>query len=210
MKVQMPIVGHAAGRTAGLIYQTYNGHTYARSLPVIYHYPDTPLQQDCQAKFYNIQEQWLPIYNSFKRLIPRNQRHNTNMFNVLSAGVYLAAQTYANSNSKGRPQHFGSDIQQQIQIKTIKAGISIDPKLVVIDADVVFVSWRRTFVPRACSLLLVNASQQLLMFTRFDYSESDFRIEFSNMQSWLQGDSISAYLALASKDFFTDFYLLAL
>lgn len=88
MKVQLPWIGKAAGSSAGTIYQSYWGHTYTRSFPALFHYPDTPAQQATQALFHDVQRFWLPIYQHLEPSIGKEQRKGINAFNVLAKCIY--------------------------------------------------------------------------------------------------------------------------
>ena len=80
MKLQLPWIGKAAGSSAGQILQSYWGHTYSRSFPSMFHYPNTKLQQECQAKFFDIQRIWQPIYVVIRQHIGSTQRTNLGIY----------------------------------------------------------------------------------------------------------------------------------
>lgn len=210
MKAQIPILNHASGQSAGFIYQTYYGNTYMRSMPVLFHYPDTPAQQKAQGTFYNIQEQLLAIYGQYSLRFPGNQRHNTNMFDVISKGIYTAAKSYPNARAKSQIRCFGNDRQKQVKITPIKYGISIDSRQINVESVYAYSTWRRVFSPVTCYLLLINQNQQLLLATSFNYMAQNFTVQLTNSQVWVPNDEVVAYLALGNQEFFSNFNLISL
>lgn len=208
MKVQNPIVGKAAGRNGNLVFQTYHGNTYAHTLPIIYHYPDTPAQQETQAKYYNIMWQFLSIYRSFSRLIPKDVRTNKNVYDVYSKGVFRAAQTFPKAQQKFPPKWFGADTQQQVKVSGTNVRLDVTQEVVKLGCFIHYSVWRRRFQPKFCHVLLINYSMQALMMVSEPYSGSELYAEFSNISKWQSTDIIRVYVALSNREFISNFYRL--
>lgn len=210
MKLQLPWINRAAGTTAGIVFQTYNGNTYSHAKTAYYHYPNTQAQQETQGKFYNIMWQFLYIYRSMRIYIPAQVRHNCNMYNVLSSGVFAASLTYPNPQRKTPPVWFGADKMQQVKVNFANGAIEVSLQSVSVKFNVSLQFYRRNFNPKFYHLLLVNASQQLLMSETSTYTSSCFAIELQNISKWLPTDTISVYLMLSNKNFSTNFYKIPL
>lgn len=210
MKNQLPWINHAAGTSGNMVYQTYNGHTYSHAKTTLYHYPNTPAQQDTQGKYYNIMWQFLPIYRHLKKFIPKQVRHNCNMYDVLSHGVFLASLTFPNPLRKTPPKWFGHDTMRQIDLHFSDINSAIDEEWIRLNFNVLQTSFRRRFKPAFSHILLVNITQQMLIAQTDEYQSSTFAIRLQNVSKWQPSDTIAAYLALSDNTFFTNFYRIEL
>lgn len=208
MKVQLPVVNHASGTTGNLIFQTYRGRTYARALPTIFHYPNTPAQQIVQGKFYNIMQQYRQIFRVFQKITPKPIRQKCNIFDTYAKGIFQAAGTYSSDKTLPPPRYFGTDRQQQCKISAIAAEIHIEKTIVKISVTPKLTLWRRRFVPNLYNLLLVNATQQTLMMITDIYGGGEVGADFYNAQDWRDTDTIHIYLMLSNSEFLSNFYLM--
>lgn len=206
MKVQSPIAGHQAGRAGGIIFQTYHGRTYGRSMPILFHYPDTPAQQKTQGLFFNILWQFQSIYRSFSKVIPKSTRGNKNIYNTLSQGVYRAAQTYPKAQAKEPPIWFGQDTQRQVRISTADALLAVEPEAIKTEFSVSIKLWRRRFSPVTSHVLLINRTQQGLLAASTIWTDSRVALSFENSVDWHNSDEIRVYVALSNPEFMTNFY----
>lgn len=207
MKVHLPIVGKATGSSAGLIYQSYWGNTYARSFPLIFHYPDTSKQQKCQFDFFRIQRAWWPIYNKLKFSIPRQCRRNTNVYNKLSNGLYRVFMTYSEIKEENILDIWGLDDRKSVMVELIANGISIESTKVNVRCDLIGFSGKRNFVPTLYNMLLCNITEQEFYLSVAKLESNIIDITFTVISQWSKSDIIVAYVAFSNDEFFTNFYL---
>ena len=103
MIIQSPLLGHLSGTTGNLIAQTYHGKTHIRTKPISYHYPATEDQQKTQARFYDIQRQWQPIYEIISPLkATDNALYNSLCDRIAAESIsirYLYCKLYSNEMS---------------------------------------------------------------------------------------------------------------
>lgn len=210
MKAQVPVIGRATGRSGGMIFQSYHGHTYLRSMPAIFHYPDTKEQQITQGRYYNIMWQFQSIYNSFSKAIPKACRFGKNTYDVLSHGVFRASQTFPTAQAKEPPRWFGNDIQQQVRVLAVCTQFAVVPEVVRLRLSVTYSTWRRQFSPVMYHLILVNSTRQQLIAVSASYAGSEFTVTFENPNGWQQTDTIRPYFALSNTEFMSNFYRVSL
>lgn len=207
MKVHLPIVGKATGSSAGLIYQSYWGNTYTRSFPFSFHYPDTDKQQKCQFDFFQIQRAWWPIYNQLKLSIPKQCRRNTNVYNVLSNGLYQVFMTYSEIKAQNVVYVWGLDKRKSVVVEISRNLISFDGLKLAVDTEILDIHGKRNFEPTNYNMLLCNITQQEFYFKVEQLTSKEILESFIITSEWSQSDIVVAYVAFSNKEFFTNFYL---
>lgn len=207
MKVQLPWYGKAAGSSAGTIYQSYWGHTYTRSFPFIFHYPDTQKQQKTQASFFAIQRAWWAIYPQIAAFIPQSQRRNRNIYNALSKSLYNSILTYKDKKETNVRKNFGLDDRKQVKIFLDLQSVQYDGSKYGIWITLKDIVSTRKFSPKWCHYLLYNITQQEFFYQYAEYDSPDLSATFKLLTDWDRYDLVVCYLALSDENFFTNFYL---
>lgn len=210
MKVQIPILNKAAGAYAKQIFQSYYGNTYVRNFPASFHYPDTPKQQQVQSSFYNIQRVWWEVYPALAQSIPESQRHNKNVFNILSQGLYKSIMTYLERVPENILRVWGLDKRNCVSLNIAFDLITAANGFYTIKARVLEIKSRRRFAPNKTHLLLYNVTRQIFLYAVIPYNGPyiDFRLYVGEM--WPGDNLIIAYMALSDPHFLSNFYLCGL
>lgn len=206
MRVQSPIVGQQSGTTAYMIFQSYGGRTYARSKPALYHYPGTPAQRAAQRKFYNIETQWLPIYRTLRNFFPQTNKLGLNYFNVLSTGIFAAAQTFPPIVHPEELHHFGIDIYDNITIDTGYYAVeNIDGEYTIYLHDF---SWQSQvdFRPINAHALLFCPDLQQIEYEWSKYTEPVIEWPFKLGNRWLPSHEVNLFVAFSDDNFFSNFF----
>ena len=206
MKFQFPWIRNASGTSAGLVFQTYRGHTYGHAKTEFYHYPNTPAQQDTQGKFYNIMRQFNAIYPELSHYIPRNQRQNKNVYNIFGSAMFAASLTYPNPYRKYPPLKFGIDKDNTLSLVVVIDSFVINDKTINVLAKYKYTTNRRVFAPKTLHVFFANSSQQEILYTYQEATYEDFSLSLSNSKQWLQSDNIAMYVALSDQSFLSNFY----
>lgn len=205
MKVQLPITGKASGSSAGTIYQSYWGNTYARGFPRLFHYPDTPQQQACQASFFDIQRIWLPCYNQLKTYIKTMQRKNKNPFNLLTSAIYRIFNPYQIRKNDNLPSYFGLDKKNRVYPILTETKLSLNGNY-----------WQLTFIQQRphieiaedfknMHVLLFNKTSISMYYVIESWDGSLQLVEIENTNNWLFDDEIEVYVALSSPNWLGNF-----
>lgn len=210
MKVQIPLLHKAAGRCDGLIYQSYYGNTYTRSMPILFHYPDTKKQQDCQATFFDIQRIWVPIYNVLTTSIKRQQRKNKNPFNVMSGFIYKIFHPYSVQDAENYPSNFGLDRLNRVRPVVIDTVLSIRTKIVHLSYDMQRFYNDTGLRLTTTNLLLFNITRQSMYFQQIALKAGQQQIDFMNTNDWENGDMIVIYMALSCENWLGNFNRVAI
>lgn len=210
MKVQLPIMGRASGSSAGMIYQSYYGNTYARSFPLLFHYPDTKKQQDCQARFFDIQRVWLPIYLNISKNIKHAQRRDTNPFNKLTSYVYHIFNPYQEKKYNKLAQNWGLDRYNRVRPNTTDAEITINPSKIALSFQMLAPTVNLHVTPNETHVLLFNLNTQNMYYTNIPLQIAANTIVLSNTNKWEPGDKVAAYIALSAPSWLGNFNLIAL
>lgn len=205
MKFQLPWIGNANGSTGDMVFQTYRGRTYGHVKTNNYHYPDTEAQQKAQGLFYNIIHQYNAIYPTLKTLIPRAQRANTNVYDVIASGLFWASLTYPNPKRKVPPQYFGLDKTPQVRLAPNDVDIYVDPKSIKIACSIQIYTFRRLFEPLKFQLFAINVTQQMLIYTDGEYHPNTIAEIFENVSGWSDKDHVEAYVSLLSPSFMSNY-----
>lgn len=209
MKVQLPLLGKAAGSYAGSIYQSYYGHTYVRSFPTLFHYPDTQDQQTTQAKFFDIQRIWLPVYNNMTLSIGKNQRKNKNPFNIFSKGIFKTLNPYENGRNFTPLRYFGLDPLNRVIPKTTYPILKYDEGILkltfIMNRPYNLVSVRLN----TTHLLALNRTRQSLYYKDATLNGGLNEFEFENTNDWHDGDQVLVYVALSADTWLGNFNLVS-
>ena len=207
MKVQLPFHNHAAGRSGGSIFQTYWGRTFARSMPVLFHYPDTPSQHDTQMKYYNIVRQLKTAYPTISLNVPKSQRYNTNVYNIYSQAVFQILNPYAKPQFSKPPRFFGLDKLNRVILPAVVDGFSIEGKWFyfrfhfltpVVGISDVF-NWFIVFC--------FNRSRHQIYCSRFWYTPTITQFSAAFGSSWAVNDDILMYFCLSGQNWLGNFNL---
>lgn len=210
MKVQIPFLGKASGRSGNKVFQSYWGNTYVRSMPILFHYPDTPNQQKTQAAFFAIQRAWWEIYRVVATYIPWAQRKNKNVFNILSNGLFKSIMTYEQKSYNNVLKFWGIDKRKSVQLDITFNKIEWVRPNYDIKATLMGIKSTRKFVPRFCHYLLYNCTQQVFIYKNRRYTTHDIGESILVLDDWGKDDLIIAYIALSDESFLTNFYLCGL
>lgn len=210
MKVQVTWIGKAAGRSVGTIYQTYWGATYSRSMPKMFHYPDTARQQVTQAKFFDLMRLWVPIYNELSRSISKQQRINRNPFNIMSGFIYKIFHPFNEKVGEKYPTNFGLDRLNRMRPVIVNAEIDITSNEVVLTFDMQRPYNGLSFKIETTNVLLFNVTAQSMLFQAVKLEGGINRMYFENTNEWKHGDEILLYVALSCKSWLGNFNHIAL
>lgn len=205
MKVQSPIVGHQRGRTGGLIFQTYFGNTYARSMPALFHYPDTRKQQATQLRFYNVLRQLQPIYREFGKTIPQAQRYDKNFYTIFAKGIYKAIQAFTPDKTTENVRWFGTDKQKQVRLSFGYVKMGVSPDSIALAFNVTYTLWRRKFTPQHIHIIVLNLTKQYITSHHELYNGSDYELRIPTTTVCKPTDQVVAYLALSNYEFLSNF-----
>lgn len=207
MKVQLPWAGKATGSSAGLIYQSYWGRTFARTFPSIFHYPDTQLQQITQAKFHDIRRVWDPIYRNISQYIGKGQRVNRNTYNDYLRGLYRAFNPYDEKSKNTPPRYWGIDPANRMTLELADVRIINIKDLIAIRWGTITLHNKISAAPTNQMILLLNLTQQTLYFADVEYVSYRHDWAFRNLQDWREDDKLLFYTAIAAKDWLGNFNL---
>lgn len=205
MKVQLPWMGKATGSSAGLIYQSYWGRTFARTFPAVFHYPNTPKQQICQAHFYDTQRILLLFYDFIKEFIGPQQRNNKNIYNIYAKAFIEALNPYNKPKFKDGPQNFGVDPYNRaiLQFNDVQMFVNENRGLITFTQEPIKSEIRTTF--NYYVLLIFNRTRQNIKFSLVFYVPTITGFNFTNDVGWQNGDDILVYTALQSKTWLGNF-----
>lgn len=189
----------------GMVYQSYYGNTYSRSLPILFHYADTQRQQECQAVFFDLQRIWLPIYNALSHSISKQQRKNKNPFNILSQYIYQIFHPYKPQRNEKVPSNFGLDRLNRVRPTLFEPEISIKP-----DEIMVHFNMGRPYVGvvvtlKTTHILLFNLTRDLMLYTSVDFRAGIQDVVMANVQQWDSKDKIYWYMALSGDTWLGNF-----
>ena len=205
MKVHLPIIGKATGSSAGLIYQSYWGNTYARSFPFSFHYPDTVKQQECQATFFDIQRNWAPIYNQLKNYIMKEQRRNKNPYNTLSKAIYRIFNPYHDKIKEVYPSNFGLDPQNRIRPVTTEKEISFDHDEFNLHFNMGRPYNELSVILETVNIIIFNETKQNMMYYEDKFHAGHYYIRLKNTLDWENSNKILVYLAISANTWLGNF-----
>lgn len=206
MIIQSPLLGHLSGTTGNLIAQTYHGKTHIRTKPISYHYPATEEQQKTQARFYDIQRQWQPIYNIISPFYTASQRKGKNIFNLLSEGVYKAAETYPETTPPPAPRQFGSEKNLSLIINPTLGKIVTTDKLIIFDGKYNITARNKKVSRKYLLTLFFNVAQQTMMLSIEENPSQAIHIEISNTYKWQVEEKLHVYCAIVTSNIVSNFF----
>lgn len=205
MKLQLPWLGKATGSSAGLIIQSYWNRTFGRSFPALFHYPDTPEQQEAQAKFYDIQRIWVPIYNELRTNFPKYQVRNKNPFNLFSKNIYKILDPYKPIYQINFAKNFGLDPLNRVRavVQDVQRVITPETISLRIIQGRPYIYLNYTF--DTMHLLLLNKERQDIIYTKLPWTGDLPWIELENTNEWKYGNTLILCYALSCAEWFGNF-----
>ena len=206
MIIQSPLLGHLAGTTGNLIAQTYHGKTHIRTKPITYHYPGSEDQQKTQARFYDIQRQWLPLYAIISPFYTASQRKGKNIFNILSEGVYKAAETYPGTTPPPPPRQFGQEKNLSIIINPTLCEIVTTNEQIIFDAKYNITARDKRFSKKYLLTLLFNVNQQTMMLAIEENPSQTIHTKIQNTLKWQNNEKLHVYCAIVTNNIVTNFF----
>lgn len=205
MKAQLPWLNKAAGRSAGTIYQSYWGATYTRSMPALFHYPDTEKQQRTQAIFFDFQRIWIPIYNVLSRSISKQQRVNKNPFDVMSSFIYKIFKPYSINPKEKYPSNFGLDRLNRVRPIVVDTFLSVKTNEIVLEFEMQRPYNGTGFTLTTTNIILFNITLQSMLFSNIELEGGYNQVLFANANEWQEGDTILVYMALSCDSWLGNF-----
>lgn len=208
MKAQLPIIHHGSGHAGNTIFQTYWGQTFLRSMPILFHYPNTRAQQKTQGLYWNIMRQIQAVYGNFKKSFPKRNNSNKNIYNVLCKGIFQVADPYNSKHTAPLPLRFGLDAQQQIRLSFSVPKVLVEKTKISITFQLSFSLWRRAFHPTLVYLVVVNRTQQSLLGAEQSFQSTKIKFTLQNSVLWASTDDVVAYVAIGNNETLSNFYLI--
>lgn len=206
MKVQLPWIGKATGSSAGLIYQSYWGGTYSRSFPAMFHYPDTPAQQACQALYWHIRREVGGCYEEIRYDISSYQKRIRNTYNVLFQSVRDMFLKQMADPLNAWQSTFGVDTIPAISAKIVDADNWFRPNQIIFDSRLRSYSSKFVFVPTRCWFTLVNWTRHEL-WTREATLEREYLYSvYPNTTGWPQTDNVVFTACIANDHYMSNFF----
>lgn len=205
MKIQMPFHGHAAGRSGNTIFQTYWGNTYTRSMPILFHYPNTPAQQATQAIYYNIRNLYREMYRNIRSFVHEGQRHNVNIYNLYFKAIFQVCNPYDKPELNKPLQNFGLDELNRVILPATVDGFSISGRYFYFHFHFSSPTIRIQSRFNYFYALAVNRSKKQFYTVRFYYSASTTQFSLALADSWSVDDDILLYFALQGSEWFGNF-----
>lgn len=206
MRVQSPIVGNIVGSSGELVFQHYNGRTYARSKPVIFHYQPTPAQYAAQNKYYRIRNQTNPIYTTIKRYIPQDLYKEVNPANALTKGIFSALATFTGTNQLNLPTRFGFDIYDRFQLRLGNYQLYYKAPFYYITFWDFQFSSKVQFAPIYAHALYLCPDLQEAMYWIGFFNAEHLTFAFPDSLRWFPDHSFNMYVALSDENYFTNFF----
>lgn len=207
MKVQLTWLGKASGRSQNTIYQSYWGKTFTRSMPFLFHYPDTEKQQICQSLFFDIQRIWLPIYNEINKNIAPMQRRNKNPFNDLTSKIYHIFNPYERRRFQRLPKNFGLDKLNRVRPIIVVESFNIAPDKISFYFDNNRPYIGIDMIAKNLEILLFNITKQTMYYVQDDFVAGSHRLGIVNSNDWQPGDEIAIYVAISGEFWLGNFNL---
>ena len=206
MRVQSPISGSMTGSAGNIIFQHYNGHTYGRSKPVIFHYGPTPAQAAAQNKFYGVKAIWNPIYREIRPFIPLTEHKQTNVYNSLTHDVYHALGVFHDDIYAVEHEKIGFDLYDRIRIYQGNITATYSRPYYYLKINGFSYVANVVFDPKLVHVLYFCLELQQMIYQRLAYPQGDLIIPFNDQYGWLSRYSVHIYIALSDENFFSDFF----
>lgn len=206
MLVQSPFLGLQAGSSADMVFQSYGGRTVMRSKPVLFHYQPTPNQLAAQNKYYAFRSRWLPVYRQLKEYFPKTDRLGLNYYNILTSGIFKAAQTFPPYDEQDPIQRFGFDIYDRFQGEQGSISVVTSGRTYTIRLNAYTLESQVHFVPAYIHGLMLSPALQDVQLHTISYAAAPVTFPFDNSNSWFPGNTLYLYIAFSNSEFFTDFF----
>lgn len=207
MKVQLPWMGKATGSSAGLIYQSYWGRTFARTFPAMFHYPNTPKQQLCQAKYWHLRREVEACYEELRYDLTKYQKRIKNPYNQLYQSARTMFESQASDPYGPWQLSFGVDALNAISLYVDEYQSHITPQEVICDALIKNVSSKFDFFPEYAWICLVNWTRQELWTRKADYGQGWVQQYWPNSTGWASTDYVVWYIGVSNNHYMSNFYL---
>ena len=207
MKQQLPFAGAASGQAGGLIYQHYNGNTYVRSKPAIFHYPNTPAQQAQQEKYWSVFTPFRKAYDKFSSYIPEVNRKRANACLFLQKHINDFYAGFEYSSNYRPPTVWGLDPKNEVSFYPWISSFGPSQYEVYIRFYVRNIISERVFNPSNIVCLYVCDKVTVILSDVFPFEPQpkDYYVRFPIALPF--GTNIYFYVALCNNEFFTNFYL---
>jgi hypothetical protein len=207
MKVQLPWMGKATGSSAGLIYQSYWGRTFARTFPAIFHYPNTHAQQACQAKYWHLRLEVEGCYERLRYDLSDYQKRIKNPYNQLFQSARTMFESQTADPTAPWQLYFGVDALNAISVDVMTYQSHITPQRVICDALVNDVTSKFDFFPKWAWICLVNWTRQELWTRKADYGQGWVQQFWPNDTGWPSTDFVVFYIGVSNNHYMSNFYL---
>lgn len=207
MRVQSPIVGNMAGRSAGLIFQHYHGRTYGRSMPAIFHYGPTASQELTQKLYYAVFRQWKVVYSDMKRFVPKNMLKQVNAYNMLTKNIYKALGTFDDLVPDPHLKSFGIDIYKHIQVSPGSYTVVEESGKLIVNFNEIAVKSNIDSEPQICHLLYINPSKQQIDYANTQYQKKDIAFVIDDPDERKAIGEFVLYVAVSNDYFFSNFFV---
>lgn len=206
MRVQSPIAGNLVGTAGGMVFQHYNGRTYGRALPVIFHYQPTPAQAAAQDKYYGIRRYWLPTYRIIKPFVPDEQLKLANAYNDVTKAVYRALGVFDENHTPEVFHKFGFDPYHRLSLWLGNYTLYYeDPYYYITFWDFHFES-DVNFTPVYAHALYLCPDLQEIQYCAIDYNADHLTFIFVNSRNWFPDHTFEMYVALSDDEYFSNFF----
>lgn len=205
MKVQLPWCGKATGSSAGLIYQSYWGKTYARTFPAIFHYPDTPAQQACQRKYWHSRIEAENCYKVIQGNISSYQKRIANTYNAMQKSVIDMFAPLYDDFLAPLPKSFGIDSIKAINASFKNLKSIVLPEIIILNAELSSLDSKFIFRPNKCFLAVINSNQREIWTVAAGFKDGIATGNWKNTTSWPTTDTAYFYVALADDHYISNF-----
>lgn len=207
MKVQLPWMGKATGSSAGLIYQSYWGKTFARTFPAIFHYPNTPKQQLCQAKYWHLRIEVGACYEELRYDLSDYQKRIKNPYNQLFQSARTMFESQAADPRAPWQVSFGVDAINAVTCSFYEYQSHITPERIICDARIHDFKSEFKFFPEKCWICLVNWTRQELWTRGTDFQQGYVQTWWRNATGWPSTDDVVWYFAISDDHYMSNFFL---
>lgn len=177
-----------------------------RSKPALFHYQPTAAQLAAQNKYYSLRSKWLPVYRQLKPYFPPTDRQGLNYFNILTSGVFKAAQTFPPYSEQDPITRFGFDIYDRIQGEQGSITVVTSGRTYTIRLNSYTMSANVDFSPTYIHGLMLSPALQDVQLHTVDFSTAPVVFPFDNTNKWFPGNTLYLYIAFSNDEFFSDFF----
>ena len=194
------------GAAGGLIFQHYNGRTFGRTFPVLFHYQPTPLQQITQSKYYNIRSIWLPFYRQIKPYIPQDQLKQSNAYNSLTRAVYQNLGVFSSDNEPNLLRKFGFDVYDRLSLRLGNWTLYYqEPYYYITFWDFNYIA-KIDFEPKYAHALYLCSDFQQIQYCIVEFNSHHLTFIFDNLFGWFPDHDFDMFVALSDEQYFSNFF----